>query len=211
MILSDGNGNTITVSSTETNTTCFNISGAGRVTMFAGTSLGSCDRTIPLTFTTNGFDLGRVDFADIDDMDGSSPRDSFAANVPGTWSSSDLGVHPLTGPGAPAFANQRARLTAAGGVGTFLARASGNNPVDDTAAFVLDTPTTSFTIYMDDVEGARNAQMFFDLPPLTVDIPATLTLNKTVVNDSGDSEAAGAWTLTASGSSTLSGTSGVSG
>lgn len=29
MILSDGNGNTITVSSTETNTTCFNISGAG--------------------------------------------------------------------------------------------------------------------------------------------------------------------------------------
>ncbi|MGI9389967.1 MAG: OmpA family protein [Boseongicola sp.] len=211
MILADGSGNTITVSSTETNTACFRISAAGRVTMFAGTSLGSCDRTIPLTFTTNGFDLGRVDFADIDDMDGFSSRDAFAAGVAGTWTSSDLGVYPLIGPGAPAWADQRGRLAAAGGVGSFLARPSGNDPVNDAASFLLSTPTTSFTIYMDDVEGLRNAQMFFDLAPLSVEIPATLTLNKTVINDGGGTETASAWTLTATGPSTLSGVSGTSG
>ena len=212
MILSDGNGNTITVSSTETNTTCFNISAAGRVTMFANS--GACNRAIPLNFATSGFAMGQVNFADIDDMDGSSSRDAFAANVSGTWTSPQLDVNPLVGP-LPSWLSstqdQRSRLISAGGIGSFLARASGNNPVDDSATFTLDTPTTSFTIYMDDVEGARSAQMFFDLAPLTVDIPATLTLNKTVVNDSGGTETASAWTLTASGPSTLSGSSGVNG
>ncbi len=215
MVLADGSGNTITVTSTETDTDCFNITNAGRITMFAGNSAGCFnDSAVPLIFTTNGFELGRVDFADIDDMDGFSSRDSFAASVAGTWTSSQLDVNPIVGalpPWLPATQDQRGRLSAAGGVGNFLARANGNDPLNDSATFVLDTPTTSFIIYMDDVQGSRNARMFFDLAPLTVDVAPTLTLNKTVINDDGGTETAGAWTLTATGPATLSGTTGVSG
>ncbi|WP_211264795.1 hypothetical protein, partial [Litoreibacter arenae] len=173
MILGDGNGNTITVSGEPTNSNCFSITSAGRVTMFASIRQAAvnfttaCDRSIVMTFTTNGFEMGDVLFADIDDMDGFTSRDSFAANVPGTWSSTTgLSQYSLTSP--PGFADEVGRLIASGGVGNFLARDSVNNPSDDQARFVLDTPATTFQIIQDDVQGTRSARMFFTLSPLPV-------------------------------------------
>ncbi|WP_162848095.1 DUF11 domain-containing protein [Litoreibacter halocynthiae] len=173
MILGDGNGNTITVTGDPTNSNCFSITSAGRVTMFASypqplvNNTTACDRSIVMTFTTNGFEMGDVLFADIDDMDGFTSRDSFASNVPGTWSSTTgLGQYSLTSP--PGFADEVGRLIASGGVGSFLARDSVNDPTDDQARFVLDTPATTFQIIQDDVQGVRSARMFFTLSPLPV-------------------------------------------
>ncbi|MEP2736610.1 MAG: DUF11 domain-containing protein [Erythrobacter sp.] len=142
-----------------------------------------------MTFTTSGFALNSIAFNDIDDMDGIAPRDSFAADVPGTWSSPTIEIHSFASP--PAFADQAGRLTAAGGVGTFLANAFGeNNPTNETAEFTLTNPATSITIYFDDVQGARNARAQFSLDPLGASVNPNADLVTTKVLTSGDSQPA---------------------
>ena len=178
---------TITVTLEPQNTDCAAFDAAGRATVFARASIAACDRSIAMTFTTSGFALNSIAFNDIDDMDGIAPRDSFAASVPGTWSSPTIEIHSFASP--PAFADQAGRLTSAGGVGTFLANAFGeNNPTNETAEFVLNTPATSITIYYDDVEGARNARAQFSLDPLgaSVNPNADLVTSKTLT--SGDNQ-----------------------
>ncbi len=178
---------TITVTLEPQNTACAAFDATGRATVFARASVAACDRSIAMTFTTSGFALNSIAFNDIDDMDGIAPRDSFAASVPGTWSSPTIEIHSFASP--PAFADQAGRLTSAGAVGTFLANAFGeNNPTNETASFNLTTPTTSITIYYDDVEGARNARAQFSLDPLgaSVNPNADLVTSKTLT--SGDNQ-----------------------
>ncbi|MHA6268279.1 DUF7507 domain-containing protein [Aliiroseovarius sp. CAU 1755] len=212
-VLEDGNGNSITVTVSPQNTSCASISGAGRITLFPSQSRSACNRSAIMTYTTNGFLLDRAIFEDIDDMDGTAPRDSFAANVPGTWTSPTIEIYPLVGPRPPwlsAADDQRGRLIASGAVGSFLANASGNNPTNESATFTLDTPATSFSIIMDDVEGTRNARVQFSLASITVDISPELTLEKVVDNSLGGSAVPGDFTLSYTNGSTASG-SGVTG
>ncbi|MCK0139919.1 hypothetical protein [Aliiroseovarius sp. F47248L] len=212
-ILEDGNGNSITVTVSPQNTSCASISGAGRITLFPSQFNSACNRSAIMTYTTNGFLLDRAIFEDIDDMDGTAPRDSFAANVPGTWTSPTIEIYPLVGPRPPwlsAADDQRGRLIASGAVGSFLANASGNNPTNESATFTLDTPATSFSIIMDDVQGARNARVQFSLASITVDISPELTLEKVVDNSLGGSAVPGDFTLSYTNGSTASG-SGVTG
>jgi uncharacterized repeat protein (TIGR01451 family) len=178
---------TITVTLEPQDTACAAFDATGRATLFARSSVAACDRTIEMTFTTSGFALNSIGFNDIDDMDGIAPRDSFAANVPGTWSSPTIEVHSFASP--PAFADQAGRLTSAGAVGTFLANAFGeNNPTNETAEFVLTTPATSITIYYDDVEGARNARAQFSLDPLGASVNPNADLVTTKILASGDNQ-----------------------
>ncbi|MEP5623517.1 MAG: DUF11 domain-containing protein, partial [Hyphomicrobiales bacterium] len=180
---------TITVTLDPQNTSCAAFDAAGRATVFARASIAACDRAIAMTFTTSGFALNSIAFNDIDDMDGIAPRDSFAADVPGTWSSPTIEIHSFASP--PAFADQAGRLTAAGGVGTFLANAFGeNNPTNETAEFTLTNPATSITIYFDDVQGARNARAQFSLDPLGASVNPNADLVTTKVLTSGDSQPA---------------------
>ena len=75
MVLANGSGDTITVSGNNPNSSCFSINASGRVTLFATTSPSACNSPIIMTFATNGFNLGEVLFSDIDDMDGTAPRE----------------------------------------------------------------------------------------------------------------------------------------
>tara|TARA_R110000787_G_scaffold280905_1_gene391911 strand:+ start:19942 stop:21672 length:1731 start_codon:yes stop_codon:yes gene_type:complete len=178
---------TITVTLEPQNTACASFNAAGRADVFATSSNAACDRSIAMTFQTSGFALNSIGFNDIDDMDGIAPRDSFSASVAGTWTSPTIEIHTFASP--PAFADQAARLSGSGGVGTFLANAFGeNNPTNETATFTLTNPTSSLTIYFDDVEGARNARAFFNLDPLgaSVNPNADLVTVKSLV--SGDAE-----------------------
>nr|WP_256371866.1 OmpA family protein [Roseivivax sp. THAF40] len=78
----------------------------------------------------------------------------------------------------PAYANQVARLSSAGGVGTFVTGPDGvNNPTDGQASFSPSTPTDAFTIYYDDVEGTQNVRAFFDFSspvPVTISAPTAV-------------------------------------
>ncbi len=165
-IYSDGSGRTITVRGEPQNTACFSFDANGVADVFATASTAACDRSIELRFETSGFLFDSVIYPDIDDIDGTAPRDSFAANVAGSWSSPTIEVYSFASP--PAFADQAARLSGSGAVGSFLANAAGNNPTNETATFALTNPTTTFSIFYDDVEGARNARAFFNLNFLTI-------------------------------------------
>jgi hypothetical protein len=178
MVLTNPEGETITITGTPNNQSCFSISNGGVVTIFSRASVAACDQSIIMTFTTSGFDLSNVNFPDIDDMDGTASRDAFAASVPGTWTpgapGSDgltLGVFNLDGTDETfSDAAGRQRLIDSGAVGTFLAREVGNNPLNDSALFTLTTPTNTFNIIQDDVEGARSARTLFTLNSITADI-----------------------------------------
>ncbi len=173
---------TITVTLKPENTACASFDAAGRATVFATNSNPACDQTIAINFQTSGFALESIGFNDIDDIDGIAPRDSFSASVAGTWTSPTIEVHSFTNP--PAFADQAIRLSSAGGIGTFLANISGNNPTNETATFQLADPTNSITIYFDDVEGARNARAFFSLDPIgaSINVNSDLVTSKTLVS-----------------------------
>lgn len=173
---------TITVTLEPRNTACASFDSAGRARAFATASNPVCDRSIALNFQTSGFALESIAFNDVDDIDGIAPRDAFAANVPGTWSSPTIEIHSFASP--PAFADQASRLTNSGGVGTFLANVSGNNPVNEEAVFQLDTPATSIIIYFDDVQGARNAAAFFSLDPIgaSINVNSDLETSKVLVS-----------------------------
>ncbi|WP_390588506.1 hypothetical protein [Erythrobacter sp. MTPC3] len=160
-IYTDGSGRTITVRGEPQNTSCFAFDATGVADVFARSSIAACDRAIEIRFETSGFLFDSVVYPDIDDIDGTAPRDSFAANVPGTWTSPTIEVHSFASP--PAYADQASRLSSAGAVGTFLANDAGDNPTNETATFSLTTPSSSFSIFYDDVQGGRNARAFFNL------------------------------------------------
>jgi len=170
-VYADGSGRTITVTLEPQDASCAAFDATGRAEIYARSSVAACNRHIELTFTAIGFDIERVNFSDIDDMDGTAPRDSFAATVAGTWTSPTIEVHSLTTP--PAFADQVARLTAVGAVGTFIANQSGENPVNEQASFTLATPTSSFSIVFDDTEGGRDARNLFNLGIIEAEAPPT--------------------------------------
>ncbi|MEP0390911.1 MAG: hypothetical protein ABJ205_06275 [Erythrobacter sp.] len=168
-VFADGSGRTITVTLEPEDVDCAAFDTSGRATIYARSSVAACDRHIELTFTAIGFDIERVNFSDIDDMDGTAPRDSFAGTVAGTWNSPTIEVFSLSSP--PAFADEVARLTSVGAVGTFLANQSGENPVDETASFTLAVPTSSFSIVFDDSEGGRDARNQFNLGIIEAEAP----------------------------------------
>ena len=168
-VFADGSGRTITVELEPRNTSCAAFDTNGRATIYARSSVTACDRHIELNFTAFGFDIERVNFSDIDDMDGTAPRDSFAGTVAGTWNSPTIEVHSLTSP--PAFADQVSRLTSVGAVGTFLANQAGENPQNESASFTLAVPTSSFSIVFDDTEGGRDARNLFNLGIIEAEAP----------------------------------------
>ncbi|MCK0127653.1 DUF11 domain-containing protein [Erythrobacter sp. F6033] len=157
----DANGRVITVRAIPEDTFCTFINAAGYIGSFARSSVTACDRTIRFTFETSGFLVQAISINDIDDFDGTAPRDALAMTVAGTWTSPTIEVHSFASP--PAFANQSARLSAAGGVGTFISNAAGDNPVDEAATFTMTTATRNFTLLHDDVQDGRNALFYFDL------------------------------------------------
>jgi len=184
VILSNPSGDTITFTNSITNSTCASVSGTA-LRLFATSSNGggACDQSNRLTVATSGFDIDTLLFQDIDDMDGTSSRDAFAANVPGTWTSptpgtvggtpaGTLSVFPLRGP-APSFINQRRRFISEGAVGDIVFREAGDNPINDSAQFALSTPTDTFVIIHDDAEGSRGSFTSFNLGviPLVVFFP----------------------------------------
>jgi uncharacterized repeat protein (TIGR01451 family) len=170
-VYADGSGRIITVTLEPQDVDCAFFDSTGRAELFARSSIAVCDRHIEMNFTAIGFDIERVNFSDVDDMDGTAPRDSYAATVAGTWTSPTIEVHSLASP--PIFADQVARLLAAGAVGTFLANESGDNPENETASFTLASPTSSFSIVFDDVEGGRNARNLFNLGIIEAEAPST--------------------------------------
>lgn len=178
VIMSDGNGNTITITGTPSPAACFSSDASGRVTVNAGSGVGcAAGQTVAMQFRTNGFFIRQIGFLDMDDFDGSASRDAFSASVPGTWSNlNGMEVNSFASP--PAYANQVARLSSAGGVGTFVTGPDGvNNPTDGQASFSPSTPTDAFTIYYDDVEGTQNVRAFFDFSspvPVTISAPTAV-------------------------------------
>lgn len=168
-VFADGSGRIITVALEPEDTDCAAFDTSGRATIYARSSITACDRHIELSFTAVGFDIERVNFSDIDDMDGTAPRDSFAGTVLGTWSSPTIEVFSFASP--PAFADQVARLTNVGAVGTFLANQSGANPTNEQASFTLVVPTSSFSIVFDDTEGGRDARNQFNLGIIEAEAP----------------------------------------
>ncbi|WP_172975071.1 OmpA family protein [Roseivivax sp. THAF30] len=146
--------------------------------MNAGSGVGcAAGQTVAMQFRTNGFFIRQIGFLDMDDFDGSASRDAFSASVPGTWSNlNGMEVNSFASP--PAYANQVARLSSAGGVGTFVTGPDGvNNPTDGQASFSPSTPTDAFTIYYDDVEGTQNVRAFFDFSspvPVTISAPTAV-------------------------------------
>ena len=202
-IYTDGSGRTITVRGEPQNTSCFAFDATGVADVFARSSIAACDRSIEIQFETSGFLFDSVVYPDIDDIDGTAPRDSFAATVPGTWTSPTIEIYSFASP--PVFADQASRLTSSGAVGSFLANDAGDNPTNETATFSLATPISSFSILYDDVQGGRNARAFFNLNFLIVQ-----TAQGTVVavsdNTSGIDGIAGASNvLNAYGGDTLNG------
>jgi uncharacterized repeat protein (TIGR01451 family) len=180
VILENATGDIVTITSAPTSPSCVTVLGSAlRPFASATNGGGACDQPNIMTFTTSGFDIESLFFNDIDDMDGAASRDAFAASVPGTWTSPNpgspgdtLSIFPLTGP-VPAFINQRGRFIAAGAQSSIVARVSTNNPINDSARFVLDTPVNTFAIIHDDVDGARSAFTSFNLSaiPFTVFYP----------------------------------------
>ena len=170
-VYADGSGRIITVTLEPEDEDCAAFDTNGRAELFARSSIAACDRHIEINFTAIGFDIERVNFSDVDDMDGTAPRDSYAATVAGTRTSPTIEVFSFNSP--PAFANQVARLTSAGGVGTFLANESGDNPENEAASFTLATPTSSFSIVFDDIQGGRNARNLFNLGIIEAEAPST--------------------------------------
>lgn len=168
-IYADSAGNTITLELEPENTNCAQIDAAGRVELYARSSISACDRTIELRFTTSGINISSITFNDVDDMDGTAPRDAFAANVAGTWTSPTVEVHSFAAP--PAYADQIARLTSAGAVGSFIANDAGENPNNEMATFTLATPTNTFSILFDDAQGGRDARVLLGLSFIQVTTP----------------------------------------
>ncbi len=170
VILENASGDIVTISSSPTSPSCVTVLGTALRPFASATNGGGvCNQPNIMTFTADGFDIQELFFNDIDDMDGSASRDAFAANVPGTWTSpfpgspgDTLSIFPLTGP-VPSFINQRARFIGAGAQSSIVARATTNNPINDSARFVLDTPTSTFAIIHDDVDGGRSAFTSFNL------------------------------------------------
>lgn len=162
----DSAGRTITVRGSPQDNRCSAINAAGYVGSYARSSVPECDRTITYEFETSGFLVQSITFADMDDMDGTGPRDSFAMNVAGTWTSPTIEVHSLSSP--PAFADQVGRLITSGAVGTFIANSSGDNPVDETATFTMATSQLTFTLLFDDTQGLRDALNYFDLNNMVI-------------------------------------------
>jgi uncharacterized repeat protein (TIGR01451 family) len=165
-IFSDADGRTITVRMDPRDGACAAFNAAGYAGAFARSSVAACDRTIVFEFETNGFLVQSINFTDIDDVDGTAPRDSFAMNVAGTWTSPTIEIHSFASP--PAYANQAGRLVAAGAVGTFLANDTGENPTNETATFTMAVPTTTFQMLFDDAQDGRNALVYFDLNDLEI-------------------------------------------
>ena len=202
-VYGDGTGRTITVTMEPRNTSCASINGAGVATLFARSSIAACDQTIEMRFTTSGFAIESIIYRDIDDMDGTAPRDSFAANVPGTWTSPTIEIHSFAAP--PAYADQAGRLTAAGAVGTFLANDAGNNPINETATFALAMPGPDFSILFDDVQGVRGARVQFalDFIELTATAGTIVAVDDSATGIDGTTGATGV--LNAYDSDTLNG------
>lgn len=165
-VLGDGTGRTITVSGQPRNGSCVFVSTTGYTGHYARTSVAACDRTIVWTITTSGFLIDAITFPDMDDFDGTGPRDLLAANVPGVWTSPTIEVHSFASP--PAFANQASRLQTAGGVGTFLANTAGENPTNETATFNLTTPARTFNLLFDDAQDGRDAVSYINFAVITV-------------------------------------------
>ena len=165
-VFADADGRTITVRAEPRDNRCTAFNAAGYAGSYARTSVPECDRTMQFTFETNGFLVQSIGFTDIDDVDGTGPRDGIAMNVAGTWTSPTIEVHSLASP--PTYANQVSRLIAAGAVGSFIANDSGENPVDETATFTMTTPTTTFTLLHDDVQDGRDALFYFDLNNMVI-------------------------------------------
>ncbi|WP_185960248.1 DUF11 domain-containing protein [Erythrobacter insulae] len=179
-VYADADGRTITVTMQPRDGSCAAINALGTIGSYATSSVAACDRAIRITYVTSGFLVQEIRINDIDDMDGTGPRDGVAMTVPGTWSSSTIEVHSFAAP--PLFANQAARLTAAGGVGTFIANAAGDNPVNEAATFTMAAPTNTFTMLHDDVQDGRDALFNFDLNGMTI---TTAEGNILTVDDSG--------------------------
>ena len=160
-VFADADGRTITVNIEPQSGFCAVIQPSGYVGAYARSSVPECDRSIEFTFETNGFLIQSITFADMDDLDGTAPRDSLAMDRAGTWTSPSIEIHSFASP--PAFADQAARLTASGAVGTFIANSTGSNPTNETATFTMSVPTTTFRMFHDDTEGGRDALVWFDL------------------------------------------------
>ena len=165
-VYADANGRTITVRTQPQNTSCTAINAAGYVGAYARSSVAACDGTNRFTFETNGFLVQSITIVDVDDVDGTGPRDGIAMNVAGTWTSPTIEVHSFASP--PAYANRASRLTAAGAVGTFIANDAGDNPVNEQATFTMATPTRTFTMLHDDVQDGRDALFYFDLNNMVI-------------------------------------------
>lgn len=176
----DSEGRTITVRAEPQDSACVSISQAGRVTGYARSSVPACDRTLTFDFEAVGFLVESITFSDMDDLDGTGPRDSYAMNVPGTWTSPTIEVYSFASP--PVFADQIGRLISAGAVGSFIANESGSNPVDETATFTMATPTGTFRMLFDDSQALRDAQTFFDLDNMVIVIAPGFV---SAANDSG--------------------------
>ena len=162
----DSAGRTITVRAQPRNDFCVAINQAGYVAAYARSSVAACDRTITFDFETNGFLLQSITFGDMDDLDGTAPRDAYAMNVAGTWTSPTIEVWSLSAP--PAFATSINRLINAGAVGTFIANESGENPVNETATFTMATARRTFRMLFDDAQGSRDALTYFDLNNMVI-------------------------------------------
>lgn len=161
---------TITITLQPLVTQCARVNSNGRISVLASSNAATapgCDQTIIINFQTSGFALDEIEFNEIDDFDGAQARDAFAASVAGVWTSPTIAVHSFANP--PAFADQAARLTAAGAVGTFLSNNDGIvDPRDETAIFRPTVPTTSFNILFDDAQGGRGAGAQFGFPNIRV-------------------------------------------
>lgn len=179
-VYADADGRTITVTMEPQNGSCAAINAAGYVGSYARSSVAACDRTIRINFVTSGFLVQSIGITDLDDVDGTGPRDGIAMTVPGTWTSPTIEVHSFASP--PAFANQASRLTASGAVGTFIANEAGNNPVDESATFTMASPTNTFTMLHDDVQDGRDALFYFDLNNMVITTAAGTIIT---LDDSG--------------------------
>lgn len=144
---------------------------------------GSTD-TPTMNISAN-FPMSGITFADMDDIDDNAARDSFAADVAGTWTdfgnnnsgtpTALLSSFPLNAaPPGRSFAELIARGAVSPVVLNDLAA-----PVEDNfvVTFQPTTPTTNFNILVDDTEGTNNIVSEYRFAATTVQVDQ-LTITK---------------------------------